>query len=311
LEACANSTRSEERRRWLRPRIQAVISTEIPSKQETLEFAERLGRRSGLLNPPPATVLPTLLQESPQTSFSRPNGVVQGLAIDPALTLLETGLQSSQTPQATDHMASMPSGHSLEPMLQGLASARSPQRPPASPGDVLGHGYQGQTPWTTATNGNSNITIPRRFYGRTITLRFSGPDGHSILYPARIEPDCEVAQVPGKLAIILGWRFRAPRTRRQIFHYMDGHVSNSSLGSKIPDWLIRDFGIHLTSDSMEPDLQVPICLASTPDYTTHPNFPFVDLNQVRPHWSAPYVVVSRPLLIKMLERGFDLPDSPF
>ncbi|KAL2208200.1 hypothetical protein CC79DRAFT_817158 [Sarocladium strictum] len=310
LEPYTNSTLSEQRRRWFKPRIQAVTRTEILSRQETLEIAERIARIAGSSSPSPVTVLPTSPQGSLLTNSLRPNGVVQGLAIDPALTLSETGLQSSQLPQATSHLTLMSSGHSVDPMLENLRSAWGPRRTPASPGEVFGSDYQRPPLRTTGTTNIVNTTIPRRFYGRTILLRFSGPDGRAILHAARIEPDCEVAQVPLELARILGWRFMAPRTRRQIFYYMNGCVSHSSLGSRIPDFLIRGFGVHLTPDSMEPELEVDICLASTPDYTTHPDFPFIDLNQVRPHWHAPYVVISRPLLIKMMQLGFDLDDSP-
>lgn len=305
LEAYANSTPSDERRRWLLPRIQAVTSAEIPSRQETLEFADRYGRRARSPSPPPVTVLPTWPQGSVQTNFFRPNGAFQGLVIDPALTLLDTGRHPSQTRQATSHMTSMPSGHNVEPMLESHMSARGPRRPPASPGEVFGIDYHRQRSRATATS-LANLTIPRRFYGRAIDLRFSGPDGRAILHAARIEPDCEVAQVPLELARILGWEFMAQGTRREIFYNMNGCISNSSLGSMVPDFFIRGFGVHLTPDSMEPELEVSICLASTPDYTTHPDYPFIDLDQVRPHWHAPYVVISRPLLIKMMECGWDL-----
>lgn len=306
LEARANSTSSAERRRWLRSRIQAVTRPEIPSRQETLEVAERLARRAGSSSPPPATLIPTLRQSSPQTSFARPNGVAQPLAIDPALTLLETGVPSSHVPRASSHMTSMSSDHNIEPMFEDFRSVRAPQRQSASPGEVFGR-YLQQPPRSPVTR-SFNITIPPRFYGRATELRFSGPDGHSILFPARIEPDCDVAQVPGEFAIRLGWAFRQPGTRRQIFECKDGRVSNSSLGRGIPEWLIRGFGIHVTPYSMEPELEVDICLASTPDYTAYPYSPSVDLSEVRPYWYAPYVVISRPLLIKMLERGYDLPD---
>jgi hypothetical protein len=272
------------------------------------------------LNPAPATLLPTLPQSSLQTSFTRPNGVAQTLAIDPALTLLETGAPSPHVPRASSHMASMSSYHNIEPMFEDFRSARAPQRPPASPGEVFGHSYlhQPQRSRSPPTRSRFSNTIPRRFYGRATRLRFSGPNGRSILFPASIEPDCEVAQVPWQLAIDLGWGFREPGTSRQIFEYKEDRVSNSSLGCGIPEWFIQGFGIHLTPFSMQPELEVKICLALTPDYTAltpdstvYPYFSSVDLNEVRHYWNAPYVVISRPMLIKMMECGWDLEDLPF
>lgn len=73
------------------------------------------------------------------------------------------------------------------------------------------------------------------------------------------------------------------------------------------DWFIRDFGIIWRDESTTPDLKVDIPLAPIPDGMPSG---FVDMTLVKAAFDAPYVVISRTLLIKMISSGFEIAHIP-
>lgn len=286
-----------KKREWLLSRLESIIRKEIPTRDEAL-------------NPRYDTTTDTAgqvslshldLQPAPQQGSGAVNtSILDATVLEPPSVIAHpfgeaqvANMNLFDTDYATEHAA--PEVNATPPDGSTFRGNVAPQT-----GSYRRSG-------STLVHSSLDLDIPQHLHGASILLRIVGPNDQAVVCLGRIEPDCDIAQVPGKLATYTGYGFDKRGTRGEIFPVMQQKHSFSSIGLTSPDFFIRDLGIMFGPESTVPDLRVNIYLAPTPERTDDGH---LDMDQVNQYWDLPYVIISRPLLAKMIASGYQFRDLP-